>query len=53
MSNLIEAAALARIREVELVDDAKAAEILSDDALIERVVTGPRQARERKGQFVG
>lgn len=53
VSNLIETAALARIREAQFVDDAEAAEILGDDALIERMKAGSRQARERKGKFVG
>ena len=53
LSNLIETAALARIREAQLVDDAEAAEILSDDALVQRMRTGSREARQRKGQFVG
>ena len=52
VSNLIETAALARIREAQFVDDAEAVEILSDEALIKRMKTGSRQARQRKGQFV-
>ncbi len=53
VSNLIETAALERIREAQFVDEAEAAGILSDDVLIERMKTGSRQARQRKGQFVG
>ena len=45
LSELIETAALARIREAQFVDDAEAAEILSDDALVQRMKTGSRQAR--------
>ena len=52
LSNLIEIAALARIRETQFVDDAEAEEILSDGALVQRMKTGSRQARRRKGQFV-
>ena len=36
LSNLIETAALARIRETQFVDDAEAEEILSDDALVQK-----------------
>jgi uncharacterized protein (DUF1778 family) len=52
LSNLIETAALARIREAQFVDDAEMAEILGNDALIRRLRTGSRQARLRKGHFV-
>ena len=50
LSNLIETAALARIREAQFVDDAEMAEILGNDALIRRLKTGSRQARRRKGR---
>ena len=53
LSNLIETAALARIREAQFVDDDEMAEILGNDALIRRLKTGSRQARRRKGHFVG
>ena len=52
LSNLIETAALARIREAQFVDDAEMAEILANDALVHRLRTGSRQARRRKGHFV-
>ncbi len=52
LSNLIETAALARIREAQFVDDVEMAEILDNDALVRRLKTGSRQARQRKGQFV-
>ena len=52
LSNLIETAALARIREAQFVDDAEMAEILGNDALVRRLKSGSRQARRRKGQFV-
>ena len=52
LSNLIETAALARIREAQFVNDAEAAEILNDDALICRMKTGSQEARRRKGHFV-
>ncbi len=52
LSNLIETAALARIREAQFVDDAEMAEILGNDALVSRLKTGSRQARRGKGRFV-
>ena len=52
LSNLIETAALARIREEQFVDDAEMAEILSNEDLIRRLRAGSRQARKRKGHFV-
>ena len=51
LSNLIERAALARIREAQFVDDTELAEILDNDALISRLKTGSRQAGRRKGRF--
>ena len=52
LSNLIETAALARIREAQFVDDTEMAEILSNEELTRRLRTGSRQARKRKGRFV-
>lgn len=52
LSNLIETAALARIREQQFVDDAEMAEIRANEALVGRLRTGSRQARQRKGRFV-
>ncbi len=52
LSNLIETAALARIREAQFVDDAEMAEILSSEDLVRRLKVGSRQARKRKGRFV-
>ena len=52
LSKLIEIAALARIREAQFVDDAEAAEILNDDAPIQRIKTGSREAAGRKGHFI-
>ena len=42
LSNLVETAALARIRETQFVDDTEAAEILSDNALIQQMKIGSR-----------
>lgn len=52
LSNLIETAALARIREQQFVDDAEMAEIREDEGLLKRIRTASRQARQRKGSFV-
>ena len=52
LSNLIETAALARVREGQFVDDAEMAEILENDGLLRRLKAGSRQARRRKGTFV-
>lgn len=52
LSNLIETAALARIREQQFVDDAEMAEIRGNERLLKRLKTGSRQARRRKGRFV-
>ncbi|MEE8366693.1 MAG: ribbon-helix-helix protein, CopG family [Thermoanaerobaculia bacterium] len=52
LSNLIETAALARVREQQFLDDAEMAEILSNEALIQRLKEGSRQAEKRAGSFV-
>ena len=52
LSNLIETAALAKIREQQFVDDAEMAAILEDEALLRRLKAGTRQARRRQGSFV-
>lgn len=52
LSNLIETAALARVREGQFVDDAEMAEILENEALLERLKVGSREAAARKGRFV-
>ena len=52
LSDLIETAALARIREAQFVDDAETAEILGNEALVRRLKAGSRQARRRQGHFV-
>ena len=52
MANLIETAALARIRERQFVDDEEVTEILSDDALLGRLTAGSQQARLHQGDFV-
>ena len=52
ISNLIETAALFRVREQQFVDDAEMAEIIADDNLIARLRQGSKEAAERKGRFV-
>ena len=52
LSNLIETAALAKIREQQFVDDAEMAEILANQNLVKRIKKGSRDARASKGQFV-
>ena len=52
LSNLIETAALAKIREDQFVDDAEMAEILENERLVRRLKAGSRHARKRQGRFV-
>ncbi len=52
LSNLIETAALAKIREEQFVDDAEMAEINSNERLVGRLKAGSRDARKRQGRFV-
>jgi uncharacterized protein (DUF1778 family) len=53
LSNMIKTAALQRIREERFVDDAEMAEITGNERLLARMKKGSRQARQRKGRFVG
>jgi predicted transcriptional regulator len=52
LSNLIETAALAKIREQQFVDDTEMAEIVENEGLLKRLQAGSRDARKRKGRFV-
>ena len=52
LSNLIETAALNRIREQQFADDVEMAEILADQELVKRIQKGLREAKQRKGRFV-
>ena len=52
LSNLIETAALSRIREQQFVDDAEMSEIMANDNLIKRLKKGARDAEMGKGRFV-
>ena len=51
ISNLIETAALRRLREQQFVDDTEMAEILANEKLVARLREGSAQARSRQGQF--
>jgi hypothetical protein len=52
LSNLIETAALSKVRQQQFVDHAEMAEILEDERLLRRIRTAFRQARQRKGAIV-
>lgn len=52
LSNLIETAALSRVREQRFADDAEMAEILANRRLLARLRSGSRQARRHKGRLV-
>lgn len=52
ISNLIETAALAKLRELQFVDDAEMAEIFANQNLINRLKRGSAHARARRGRFV-
>lgn len=52
ISNLIETAALGRLREQQFVDDVEMAEILDNEKLVARLRTGSAQARARRGRFI-
>ena len=52
LSNLIETAALLKIRELQFVDDAEMAEILANERLVESLRAGSRDARRRRGRPV-
>jgi predicted CopG family antitoxin len=53
LSNLIETAALSRIREQQFVDDAEMSEILANESLLKRLKRGASEADSGKGRFVG
>jgi predicted transcriptional regulator len=52
LSNLIETAALSRIREQQFVDDAEMSEISANETLLKRLQKGAREAKLGKGRFV-
>jgi uncharacterized protein (DUF1778 family) len=53
IANLVETAALERLRERQFVDDAELAEIEANERLVARIKQGSRDARARRGRFVG
>jgi len=53
LSNLIETAALARVRDQQFVDEAEMIDILGNEALVRRLGAGSRDARRRRGRLVG
>ena len=52
ISNMIETAALDSILEQQFADEFEMEEILSNEALVERLRKGSRDARARKGDYV-
>jgi len=52
IANLIETAALAKVREQKFVDDVEMAEILANEDLLRRIKQGSRDAKAKKGRFV-
>ena len=52
LSNLIETAALGRIREQQFASDGELAEILGNERLLARLRRGSRQAKRGQGRFV-
>ncbi len=52
LSNLIETAALAKVREQQFADDVEVAEIMASKELMKRIEKGSQEARLRKGSFV-
>jgi len=52
LSNLIETAALAKVREQQFADDVEVAEIMTNEELMKRIKKGSQEARLRKGRFV-
>ena len=52
LSNLIETAALSRIREQQFVDDAEMSEILANENLLKRLKKGARDAQAGRGRLI-
>jgi predicted transcriptional regulator len=52
LSNLIETAALNRVRDQQFVDDTEMAGILADEKLLARLRRGSQQAKKGRGRFV-
>ena len=52
LSNLIETAALSRIRDQQFVDDVEMSDILANENLLKRMRKGARDAKLGKGRFI-
>ncbi len=52
IANLIESAALTKIRELQFVDDVEMAEILANEDLLKRIKQGSKEAKTKRGRFV-
>jgi hypothetical protein len=52
IANLIETAALSKIRELQFVDDVEMAEILTNEDLLKRIKQGSKEAKTKRGRFV-
>ncbi len=52
IANLIETAALTKIRELQFVDDVEMAEILANEDLLTRIKQGSKEAKTKRGRFV-
>jgi uncharacterized protein (DUF1778 family) len=53
IANLIETAALQRLKDVQFSDDAEMAEIAANEQLVIRLRRGSSDARARRGRLVG
>ena len=53
ISNFIETAVKAHIRESVFVDDSEMADILANEQLVERLKKGSKQAKRRRGTLIG
>ncbi len=52
ISNFVEYATLKYIEETAFVDDSEMLEIMNNPQLLERLRTGSKQAKEKRGNFV-
>ena len=52
IANLIETAALSKIRELQFIDDVEMAEILANEDLLKRIKQGSKEAKTKRGRFV-
>ena len=53
LSNFVESAVRAHIRECAFADDSEMAGILANDQLVARLKKGSREAKRKKGSLVG